>query len=304
MKKIYLWPAQGFGDAICLNALIRNICDEYDAVSLFCSEHFYKSIKWMFRDIKNLNFISVPYPSHSVWEQTIVNFINQNNLKVCELTEAGKIKSSGGQLDGDNVIKLGIQHDLGQFCRSIPEGSKNFDHSLKALPTEPSNLVLFHHMSKEIIPFYEAYYMMYDLPIDYRFSNFYYERDLESEVYVLNTLNPDNEKYIFVIEDGTHSLGYSICIPEDRLPTQYKIIRYNKELNYTDDRFVLFNYYKLLDNAEQIHTTETAFFEFMRSMSSSLNTLPSINKSKVYLHSYVRNYITTKIDKEYNRLLS
>ena len=51
MKKIYLWPAQGFGDAICLNALIRNICDEYDAVSLFCSEHFYKSIKWMFRDI-------------------------------------------------------------------------------------------------------------------------------------------------------------------------------------------------------------------------------------------------------------
>ena len=165
MKKIYLWPAQGFGDAICLNALIRNICDEYDAVSLFCSEHFYKSIKWMFRDIKNLNFISVPYPSHSVWEQTIINFINQNNLKVCELTEAGKIKSSGGQLDGDSVIKLGIQHDLGQFCRSIPEGSKNFDHSLNALPLEPSNLVLFHHMSKEIIPFYEAYYMMYNLSL-------------------------------------------------------------------------------------------------------------------------------------------
>ena len=34
MKKIYLWPAQGFGDAICLNALIRNICDEYDLVYL------------------------------------------------------------------------------------------------------------------------------------------------------------------------------------------------------------------------------------------------------------------------------
>ena len=59
MKKIYLWPAQGFGDAICLNALIRNICDEYDLVYLFCSEHFCKSIKWMFRDIKNLNFINL-----------------------------------------------------------------------------------------------------------------------------------------------------------------------------------------------------------------------------------------------------
>ena len=304
MKKIYLWPSQGFGDAICLNALIRNICDEYDSVSLFCSEHFYKSIKWMLRDIKNLNCISVPYPSHPAWEAYITNFIFQNRLKVYDLTHVSRIKSSGGQIDGDSVIKLGIHNDLGQFCRSIPEGSKNFDHSLYALPTEPSHLVLFHHMSREIIPFYESYYMMYDLPVDYRFSHFYYERDIESEDYVLNSLNPDDEKFIFVIEDGKHSLGYSICIPEDRLPTQYKIIRYNKELNYTDDRYVLFNYYKLLDKAEQIHTTETAFFEFMRSMSSSLNTLPSIKKSKVYLHSYVRNYITTKIDKEYNRLLS
>ena len=304
MKKIYLWPAQGFGDAICLNALIRNICNEYDIVSLFCSEHFFKSIKWMFRDVKNLSFIKVPYPSHPVWEDHIRSFILQNNLKVYELTEAGKIKSSGGVLEGDSVVKLGIHHDLGQFCRSIPEGSKNLDHSLDALPTEPSNLVLFHHISKEIIPFYEAYYMMYDLPVDYRFSNFYYERDMVSENHVLSSLNPSNEKYIFVIDDGRHSLGCSIRIPNDRLPTQHKIIKHNKELSYDDDRFIMFNYYKLLENAEEIHTTETAFFEFMRSMSSSLNTLPSIDKSKVYLHSYVRNYITTKIDREYNRLLS
>ena len=303
MKKIYLWPSQGFGDAICYNALIRNICDEYDSVSLFCSEHFFKSVKWMLRDIKNLNCISVPYSSHSGWESYITNFIIQNNLKVYELTNASSIKSSGGQLDDNSLIKLGIHNDIAQFCRSIPEGSKNIDHSLSALPTD-SDLVSF-HTEKDLIPFYESYYMMYDLPVDYRFSHFYYERDMESEDYVLNSLNPNNEKYIFVIEDGKHyTLGRSVCIPEDKLPTQYKIIRYNKELNYNDDRFICFNYYKLLENAEQIHTTETAFFEFIRSMSSSLNTLPSIKKSKVYLHSYVRNYITTKIDKDYNRLLS
>ena len=79
MKKIYLWPSQGFGDAICYNALIRNICDEYDSVSLFCSEHFFKSIRWMLRDVKNLNCISVPYSSHSAWEYYITNFIIQNN---------------------------------------------------------------------------------------------------------------------------------------------------------------------------------------------------------------------------------
>ena len=80
MKKIYLWPSQGFGDAICYNALIRNICDEYDSVSLFCSEHFFKSVKWMLRDIKNLSCISVPYSSHSGWESYITNFIIQNNF--------------------------------------------------------------------------------------------------------------------------------------------------------------------------------------------------------------------------------
>ena len=303
MKKIYLWPSQGFGDAICYNALIRNICDEYDSVSLFCSEHFFKSIRWMLRDVKNLNCISVPYSSHSAWEYYITNFIIQNNLKEYDLTQASRIKSSGGQLDDNSLIKLGIHNDIAQFCRSIPEGSKNLDHSLSALPTD-SDLVSF-HTEKDLIPFYESYYMMYDLPVDYRFSHFYYERDMESEDYVYNHLNPKNEKYIFVIDDSKHyTLGRSVCIPEDRLPTQYKIIRYKKELNYNDDRFIFFNYYKILDNAEQIHTTETAFFEFIRSMSSSLNTLPSIKKSKLYLHSYVRNYITTKIDEEYNRLLS
>lgn len=304
MKKIYLWPWQGFGDAIVLNALIRNLCNEYDFVSLFCSEHFCKSINWMLRDVKNLSYISVQYPSFPAWEATINHFINQNNLKVYNLTHVAKIKSSGGQLDGDSVIKIGTGDDFNKFCHSKPEGSKNRDHSLNSLPTQPSDLVLFHHISKEAIPFYEAYYQMYNLSIEYRYSHFHYERDLNSEDYVLNILNPNNEKYVFVIDDGKHSLGRSICIPEDRLPSQYKIIRHNKELSYNDNRFILFNYYKLLENAEEIHTTETAFFEFIRSVSSSLNILQPIEKSKVYLHSYVRNYITTKIDKEYNRLLS
>ena len=306
MKKIYLYPFKGFGDAIILNALIRNLCNEYDFVSLFCSEHFCKSINWMLRDVKNLSCISFQCPCSPVWEAAINHFINQNNLKVYNLTDVTKIKSSGGQLDGDSVIKIGIGDDFNKFCHSKPEGSKNRDHSLNSLPTQPSDLVLFHHISEEAIPHYEAYYQMYDLSIEYRYSHFYYERDLNSEDYVLNTLNPNNEKYVFVIGDSKHFLGgknYSVCIPEDRLPSQYKIIRYNKELNYNDDRFILFNYYKLLENAEEIHTTETAFFEFIRSISSSLNTLQPIEKSKVYLHSYVRNYITTKIDREYNRLL-
>ena len=142
------------------------------------------------------------------------------------------------------------------------------------------------------IPFYESFYLMYDLSPEFRFSNFYYERNFEFENYVYNKLNPNNEKYIFVIDDSDHHLG-KLQIPEERLPKDYKIIKYDKKLNYDDSKFVMFNYYKILENAEEIHTLETAFFEFIRSV--------NVDKKKVNVHSYLRNYISSPID-EYNFL--
>jgi len=37
------------------------------------------------------------------------------------------------------------------------------------------------------------------------------------------------------------------------LPKDYKIIKYDKTLNYNDNRFLMFNYRKILENAEEVH---------------------------------------------------
>lgn len=137
------------------------------------------------------------------------------------------------------------------------------------------------------IPFYDAFYLMHDLDPNFRFSNFHYERNLEFEDYVYKKLNPNDEKYIFVIDDSDHHLG-KLRIPEEKISKEYKIIKYDKKLNYDDSKFLMFNYYKILENAEEIHTLETAFFEFIQSI--------KIDKSKVNIHSYLRNYISSPIE--------
>ena len=137
------------------------------------------------------------------------------------------------------------------------------------------------------VPFYEAFYLMHNLDYNFRFSNFYYERNVKFEDYVYNKLNPNDEKYIFVIDDSNHHLG-KLQIPEEKISKGYKIIKYDKKLNYNDSKFLMFNYYKILENAEEIHTLETAFFEFIQSI--------KIDKSKINIHSYLRNYITNPIE--------
>lgn len=137
------------------------------------------------------------------------------------------------------------------------------------------------------VPFYEAFYVMNDIDPEFRFLNFHYERNLEYENYVYDQLNPNDEKYIFVVDDSSHHLG-TLKIPEDRLPDGYKIIKYDKTLNENNSKFLMFNYGKILEKAEQIHTIETAFFEFIRSI--------DVDRSKVNVHSYLRKYITKPIE--------
>jgi hypothetical protein len=137
------------------------------------------------------------------------------------------------------------------------------------------------------IPFYDSFYMMHGFDPEFRFSNFYYERNIEFEEYVYNKLNPNNEKYVFIIDDSDHHLG-KLEISKEAISKEYKIIKYDKKMNYNDSKFLMFNYYKILENAEEVHTLETAFFEFIRSI--------DIDKSKVNIHSYLRNYISSPIE--------
>lgn len=119
--------------------------------------------------------------------------------------------------------------------------------------------------------FDEAFYHLAGLDFKIRFNDFYIPRDDEREDEVCKTLNPNNEKYIFVLDDPDR--GYIIDM--NKISSGYKVIR-------NDYRFLMFDYLKLLENAEEIHMMQTGFLDLVNSY--------KMNKPKIYRHTYVRNY--------------
>jgi hypothetical protein len=119
--------------------------------------------------------------------------------------------------------------------------------------------------------FDEAFYHLAGLDFQIRFDEFYIERDMDRENEVCKTLNPDGEKYIFVLDDPDR--GYNIDM--EKVTNEYKIIR-------NDYQFGMFDYIKLLENAEEIHMMQTGFLDLVNSY--------KMDKPKIYRHNYVRNY--------------
>lgn len=154
-----------------------------------------------------------------------------------------------------------------------------------------NDLITITNANDRSVPFDMSFYTSYGFDYSFRFTNFHYERDLDSENYVYNTLNPDNEKYIFVVDDGRHYTGNNFVIDDNKLPKEYKIIRHDKTLSFNDSRFILFNYYKLLENAEEVHIIESALMHFICS-------IDKLQKPKIYLHRYVRKQESSCTSKE------
>jgi hypothetical protein len=119
--------------------------------------------------------------------------------------------------------------------------------------------------------FDEAFYYLAGLDFSVRFDEFYIPRDLETEKEVCETLNPENEKYIFVLDDPKR--GYNIDM--NKVSSEYKIIT-------NDYRFLMFDYISLLENAEEIHMMQTGFLDLVNCY--------KMDKPKIYRHNYVRNY--------------
>lgn len=132
--------------------------------------------------------------------------------------------------------------------------------------------------------FDEAFYYLAGLDFQIRFDEFYFERDLEREDEVCKTLNPDDEKYIFVLDDPNR--GYNIDMT--KVTGEYKVIR-------NDFQFKMFDYIKLLENAEEIHMMQTGFLDMVNSY--------KMNKPKIYRHNYVRNYPASIHSKGLNAIM-
>lgn len=132
--------------------------------------------------------------------------------------------------------------------------------------------------------FDEAFYHLAGIDFKIRFDEFYFERNLDRENEVCDALNPNDEKYIFILDDPNR--GYSIDMK--KITSDYKIIR-------NDYKFKMFDYIKLLENAEEIHMMQTGFLDLVNSY--------KMNKPKIYRHNYVRNYPNSIHSKGINEVI-
>lgn len=235
--KKYISQNLGLGDHIITSSIVRHYCKIYDKVVLFCLPNIHKTLRSLYKDVKNLELFPIEEQMWAGANINIMSYIHNNNLE-------------------DDLITI-YSFPGGPFDISFYDGN-GFDYSM-------------------------------------RFDDFYYERNLEEEEYVYNSLNPDNEKYIFVIDDGKHYTGNNFIVDDSRLPKEFKIIKHDKTLSFNDDRFVLFNYFKLLENAEEIHMIESAFTHFISSI--------KLDKPKIYIHSYIRGGCCSSFSTKENKFI-
>jgi hypothetical protein len=119
--------------------------------------------------------------------------------------------------------------------------------------------------------FDEGFYVSEKLPFSMRFEKYYVERNSVRENDLYNTLNPNNEPYIFVHEDPQRNM----FIDRKRLRSDLKIIT-------NDTKYLIFDYISLIERAIEVHVMQSSFKDMINSY--------KFDNVKFFLHNYVRSY--------------
>jgi hypothetical protein len=111
------------------------------------------------------------------------------------------------------------------------------------------------------------FYKMANLPIEYKHSKFYVERDHQKEIEIFNSLGLKEREYVFV-----HDGGYKL--KDGLIPDNIKVVNPNN--------FGLFDWMYVIENAKEIHCIDSSFICLVDCMDTK--QIPLFN------HRYVRNY--------------
>jgi hypothetical protein len=111
------------------------------------------------------------------------------------------------------------------------------------------------------------FYKMANLPIEYKRSKFYVERDYQKEIEIFNSLGLKEREYVFV-----HDGGYKL--KDGVIHENIKVVSPNN--------FGLFDWMYVIENAKEIHCIDSSFICLVDCMDTK--------KIPLFNHRYVRNY--------------
>lgn len=140
-----------------------------------------------------------------------------------------------------------------------------------------------HPDSKE---FDDSFYLQNNLPFEYRWSKFFFIRDIESEKNLFNKFGVTENNYVFIHDDSSREIN----IDESYiLNKSLKVVRPIKGL--TDN---IFDYCYLMENSKEAHFIDSSF----RLVFDSLE----INNDNIFYHLSYESVIRDSTTKSQSKL--
>lgn len=239
----------GLGDAIICNAIVRNFSKLYDYLNIFIAKNNENVVKFMFRDIKNVNYIIWGHDRSLVFD----GFFTEENSDFYKWY--------------NNNIKSGFDGLLGDV------GANLYDISDKEIIRVTNK--------NQNIPFDMAFYECVNLDFEKRWSDFYFERDFKKEKEVFKSLNIKENEYVFIHDGGS---GGNAIVDLNKIRKDLPIIKSSKDIFYFDYCYTIENAKEVhcinssfMPLVDSIETKGDLFFHFYTKPSISAH-LQSLKK--------------------------
>jgi hypothetical protein len=158
----------------------------------------------------------------------------------------------------------------------------NFIDSFKKIFLNDDHLrVGYDYLNNTELPADQAFYEQVGIPWEKRYSAFYVERDLKKEEEVYKQFNPTGEPYVFIHHDidrqirfSTKPLDFNYIINKN-----IKLIIMNEKMSGPHP-YTIFDYMKLIENAEECHMIDSGF----KCLADSFIK----DKKNMFFHRYVQ----------------
>lgn len=131
MQNVLLYQHLGLGDHIICNGLIREICKLNHNFFLVAKQCYYQSVRFMFRDIKNLEVIQLTSgtPNEPENFSEILQYTEKNKLKMVKIGHEKMIYQMGPDKSFYNQFNVNFQIRWSEFkvYRDFCREQKLFD---------------------------------------------------------------------------------------------------------------------------------------------------------------------------------